>query len=206
VDIFAALWWSDFVGSFLTQGGGGVYYFHDLPEPLSFGCGGSSPGTFGMFKADANRRIIQPTAQFFSSLLINKEWVQPGNHTHTVFPVKSAVTDPVGNILVTGYALLRPDDKWSLMLINKDQHNAHDIRVLFRNQSSNEDCHFRGLLEQASFGSAQYRWQSDMQGGSANPDGPVAYSTISTYSDRSYTLPMASVTIVKGAIACRAQK
>jgi hypothetical protein len=206
VDIFAALWWCDFVGSFLTEGGGGVYYFHDLPEPISLGCGGSSPGTYGMFMVDAKQRIVQRTAQFFSSYLINREWIQPGHHAHIVFPVRSDVTDPAGNTVVTGYALLRPDKRWSLMLINKDQHNVHDIRVLFRNESNNNDCHYLGILQEAQFGEAQYRWRSSIDGGAARPDGPVKHSTERRFGDGMFSLPKASITIVKGAIACKAHE
>ncbi len=204
VDIFAALWWCDFVGSFLTQGGEGVYYFHDLPEPLTFGCGGTSPGTFGMFNVDARLRIIQRTAQFFSSWLINREWVQPGIGKHIVYSATSQVVDPAGNILVTSYALLRPDGRWSLLLINKDQHNAHDIRVVFTDYSSNQEFRFQGPVERATFGSAEYRWQSSGQGGVANPDGPVKHSVVlSTADDQSYTVPKASVMVLKGAISER---
>ncbi|MGA8938601.1 MAG: hypothetical protein WB439_05485, partial [Acidobacteriaceae bacterium] len=31
IDNFAGLWLADYIGSFLTSGGNGVYYFHYLP-------------------------------------------------------------------------------------------------------------------------------------------------------------------------------
>jgi len=47
-DIFGGLWLADYIGSFLSAGGNGVYYFHYLPSS-----GGAvamiSAGTFGMF-------------------------------------------------------------------------------------------------------------------------------------------------------------
>jgi hypothetical protein len=200
VDIFAALWWPDFVGSFLTAGGSGVYYFHVLPEPLSLSCGGNSPGTLGMFKADANSKILQPTSQFFSSQLLNRQWVQDGNGEHHVFPVRSDARDPAGNLLITAYALLRPDGKWALLIINKDQQNGHNIRIVFKDHSTNEKFYFSGSVAQATFGSEQYQWHSNEHGGIAHPDGPVVYSSFLASSRSSYMLPKASITVLKGVI------
>ena len=125
VDVFGALWWADFTGAFLEAGGDAIYYFHYLPLGLSRGCGGSSPGTFGMFTVDSNYQIQQYTSQFFASQLINLEWVQPGSGEHHLFSATSDIQDPAGHVLVTAYAVLRPDGEWSLMLVNKDQENPH---------------------------------------------------------------------------------
>src|SRR5216683_2425081 len=108
VDNFGSLWLADFVGSFLTAGGNGLYYFHYLPERLGHGCG-SSMGTFGMFNVDKNYQITQPIAQYFASQLINLEWVQPGNGKHRVFPALADIVDSAGHVLVTAYAVRRPD-------------------------------------------------------------------------------------------------
>jgi hypothetical protein len=43
LDIFAALWWADYVGSFLEAGGKAVYYFHYIPLGEENGCEGTSP-------------------------------------------------------------------------------------------------------------------------------------------------------------------
>ena len=78
--IFSGLWLADYIGSFLTAGGNGVYYFHYLPLLMEHGCN-DSPGTYGMFSVDAQYKIQQPLAQFFASQLINLEWVAPGEQT-----------------------------------------------------------------------------------------------------------------------------
>jgi hypothetical protein len=119
VDILGGLWLGDYVGAFLTAGGDGIYYFHYLPLGLRPGCNGSA-GTFGMFTVDADYQVQQYTSQFFASQLINLEWVLPGGGEHRVFPATSDVRDPAGHVLVTAYALQRPDGQWSVMLVNKD--------------------------------------------------------------------------------------
>jgi len=200
VDIFAALWWSDYVGAFLQTGGNAVYYFHYLPEPILHSCEGSSPGTFGMFNVDINRQILQYTSEYFSSQLINLEWVQKGNGVHSIFPANSDIRDIAENVLVTAYAVLRPDGQWALMVINKDQENAHPVQIIFQNLLSKENRHFSGSLTVVTFGSEQYQWHSSKKGGMADPDGPLAYSTIVAGKNTTYTLPKASVTVLRGTV------
>ena len=205
VDIFAALWWADFVGAFLEAGGNAVYYFHYIPLGESLGCHGTSPGTFSLFTMNKEYEIQQPTSQFFASQMINLEWVQPGSGEHRIFPSASDICDAAGHVLVTSYAVLRPDGQWSLMLVNKDQESPHQVHIAFHSDGSSSDSHFAGSLDVVTFGSEQYKWHTDLKlipvGGSADPDGPAVRSTISAGVDTIYVLPKASVTVIRGKLA-----
>jgi F5/8 type C domain len=198
VDIFGALWLADYAGSLFTAGGKALYYFHYLPLGVHPGCN-ESMGTFGMFTTTKTYDIQAPTSQFFASQLINTEWVQPGDGVHKVFAASGDLIDPAGHSLVTAYALLRPDGLWSLMLVNRDQENAHKVRIEF-NDGKGELRFFSGPLSVATFGSAQYQWHPTNQGGFADPDGPVAKSTITAGPDTLYELPKASMTVLRGSI------
>ena len=191
VDIFGALWLGDYVGSFLTAGGDAVYYFHYVPLALGRGCNGSFGG-FTLFRSDTNLQIQQPLSQFFASQLINLEWVQPGDGEHKLFAAASDVKDPAGNVLVTVYAVLRPDGQWSLMIINKDQMNPHPVRIELGGG------HFAGPVSIVTFGSEQYQWHPTEKGGFADPDGPAVKSTVTGGADTVYTLPKASITVMRG--------
>src|SRR5262249_17923651 len=177
VDILGALWLGDYGAAFLTAGGDGLYYFHYLPLGVRPGCNGSS-GTFGMFAVDADYQIQQYTSQYFASQLVTQEWVAPGAGEHRVFPAAAEVHDPAGHVLVTAYALLRPDGQWSVMLVNKDQENAHAVRFAFRDAASGSERTFAGPASVVSFGSEQYRWRPGEKGGTADPDGPPARSSV----------------------------
>lgn len=201
VDIFAALWWADYVGAFLEAGGNAVYYFHYIPDGQSHGCEGTSPGTFGMFTVDKDYQIQQPISQFFAGQMINLEWVQPGSGEHRIFPSRSEVTDAAGHVLVTSYALLRPDGEWSLMLVNKDQENTHPVHFVFQNDKLKEELHFAGPVSMVTFGSDQYKWHSNIKGGMAEPDGPAIRSTLVANAETVFTLPRASVTVIRGKLA-----
>src|SRR6266436_5468246 len=197
-DIFAGVWLADYIGSFLNAGGKGVYFFHYLPLQMEPGCN-SSPGTFGMFTVDGNYRIQQQLAQFFVAQLINLEWVQRNGGEHQVFAAKSDVQDGAGHDLVTAYAVKRPDGKWSVMAVNRDQQNAHKIRIAF--DRAGDKNAFAGPVEISIFGSAQYQWHpaqtrfmahAENSGertivattrGAAEPDGPIAHTKVNGEKD-----------------------
>jgi len=218
-DIFAGIWLADYIGAFLNAGGKGVYFFHYLPLHMEPGCNGS-PGTFGMFTINGNYEIQQPLAQFFVAQLINLEWVQPDGSEHKVFAASSDVEDGSGHELVTAYAVKRPDGQWSLMLVNRDQQNAHNVRIAFHGQSGSEGS-FAGPVEIATFGSAQYQWHPAATRfmahaehaaqptvvaytkGWADPDGPIARAKENAGKDTMYELPAASVTVIRGAVNVR---
>ena len=204
-DVFGGLWEADYVGAFLTAGGKATYYFHYMPLPLSRGCH-DSWGTFGMFTVDSDYQVTGYTSQFFASQLITQEWAQPGDGMHQVFPASSDVADPAGHVLVTSYALLRPDGQWSLLLVNKDHSQAHPVRIVFHDSSAPDsnpqvDSSFSGPVSVVTLGSAQYQWRPNGKDGHAEPDGPALKSTVSGQADTLYTLPAASITVLRGQIS-----
>jgi hypothetical protein len=217
-DIFAGVWLADYIGSFLNSGGNAVYFFHYLPLQMEPGCN-SSPGTFGMFTIDANYQIQQPLAQFFVAQLINLEWVLPGGSQHQVFAAKSDVQDGAGHDLVTAYAVKRPDGKWAVMAVNRDQQNAHRIRIAFDGPAdgpADKENWFFGPAEVLTFGSAQYQWHpaqtrfmahAENSGertivastrGAADPDGPIVRTKLTADKNTMYDLPAASVVVIRG--------
>jgi hypothetical protein len=195
VDIFGALWLADYVGAFLTAGGDALYYFHYIPFGVHPGCN-HSDSTFGMFAVDKNHQISQPLSQFFASQLINLEWLKPGNERHELYSAESDVEDSAGHKLVTAYAVKRPDRQWSLLIVNRDQENAHSVKIRFRNAESGRDGSFTGSVDVLTFGSAQYHW--DPLRNVADPDGPVAKSKVNASAGSTFHLPAASLVVVRG--------
>ena len=216
-DIFAGVWLADYVGSFLNSGGKGLYFFHYMPLPMEPGCN-SSPGTFGMYTVDADYQLQQPLAQYFVAQLINREWAQPDGAEHAVFSAKSNLDDGAGHELVTAYAMKRPDGAWSLMLVNRDQEKAHQVRVQFQGLPRSAGS-FSGPVEMATFGRTQYQWHpahtrfmahAEQAGertvvattkGWADPDGPIARTRVNAEKDTVFDLGPASVTVLRGKVA-----
>jgi hypothetical protein len=218
-DIFAGVWLADYIGSVLNSGGKAVYFFHYLPLQMEPGCN-SSPGTFGMFTVDANYQIQQSLAQFFVAQLINLEWVQSSGGEHQVFAANSDVGDGAGHELVTAYAVKRPDGNWGVMAVNRDQQNAHRVRIAF-NGPADKESSFAGPVEVSTFGSAQYQWHPAQTRfmahaenaaqptivattrGTADPDGPIVHTNLTAEKETLYDLPPASIVVICGRIGGR---
>lgn len=197
-DLFGGLWLADNAGSFLANGGAAFYHSPIQPEPLRAGCGGFS--TFGNFVANDKLEVSQHTAQYFAGEMINLEWVKHGAGIHQLFPAESDIKDDALHTLVTAYAVKRPDGEWSLMLVNKDPSNDHDVRIDFADSAANHVQHFAGQVERVTFGAAQYVWHPGGAKSHADPDGPPAKSTLDINPGDSFLLPRASITVLRGKI------
>ncbi len=220
MDLFAGIWLADYIGSFLNAGGNAVYYFHYLPLVMEHGCN-DSPGTFGMFTVGPGFEIQQPLSQFFTSQMINREWVQPGAGEHQVFPAKGDLDDGAGHALITAYALKRPDGQWSLLIVNRDQFNAYKIKIAFQGQDAAVQNSFQGTVEIATFGSQQYKWNPAKTQffahaehptewpvvaylpGKADPDGPISHHKQAAAKDTEYEIPAASIIVIRGKIGTK---
>jgi hypothetical protein len=199
VDMFGALWLAEYAGAFLTAGGNGLYHFHFFPAPLSGGCHGA--GTFAMFTADENFQIKQATSQYFASRLINLEWVKPGDEIHRAYRASCDLQDGAGHALVSAYALERPDGQWSLMLVNRDQLSSHTVRVVFEDAIAGQHGFFEHPVTMVTFGSEQYAWHADGSNGHPEPDGPAVTSTVPGGAEALFTLPKASLTVLRAKVA-----
>jgi hypothetical protein len=199
VGIFGALWLADFTGAALTAGLNGVYYYEYVPREISPGCN-NSYGNFSMFRADVNFQTKQRLSQFFASQLITKEWVKPSDEIHQTYPASSDLKDSEGHALVTAYALFRPDGQWALLVVNKDRDHPHETGIAFYDSDTNAHRSFAGPISMITFGSAQYRWHANGRNGYAAPDGPAVGSTVISGPTTRYTLPAASVTVLRGEV------
>ena len=198
MDLFSALWQADFVGSFLSAGGSAAYYYQYEPLPMYSGC--NSYGTFSMFNVDNNYNIMQPTSSYFSTQMLTSQWADPVDAPHQTYPATANIFDNAGNQLVTAYPLLRPDGEWALLLVNKNQNSAETVTITFENQNGNTSHYFAGAVSVASFGSAEYKWEPDGPDGRANPDGPIVFTTAQGGAGVEYTLPKASINVLRGAV------
>ena len=196
-DIFAALWLADSVGSFLTFGGDVYYHSPIQPEPLRSSCRGWS--TFGSFVADQNLNIHGHTSQYYASRVINLEWLRHGAGEHTLYEGRSDLTDDAGHVLITVYPVLRPDGDWSLMVINKDQSNAHSVRLAFDSGSGTAPG-FSGSVTMVTFGSDQYVWRSDGANSHADPENLPVSTKVSGGPGAVFSVPRSSVTVLRGKI------
>jgi F5/8 type C domain len=197
--IFSALWLADNVGSFFAAGGAEFHHSPIQPERVNTSCEGSA--TWSNFVPDADLNVKGYTALYFAARLINLEWVEHGAGVHHMFPASADLKDEAGNVIVTSYAVHRPDGNWALLLVNRDQANPHAIRIVFDGGARARKGSFHGKVTMVTFGSEQYAWREKGVGSYADPDGPPATRLISAGREARFTLPEASVTVLRGKVS-----
>jgi hypothetical protein len=87
------------------------------------------------------------------------------------------------------------------MLVNRDQTNPHTVAVNFEDAGSPSRLGFSGPVRVVSFGTEQYAWIEDGPNSHADPDNPPLGSTVVANSTTTFTLPKASVTVLRGKVA-----
>ena len=189
----AGLWLADYVGSMMAEGAGGTYYFHYMPYP------GNTSGFGNFLLIDQNYNVVSYPPQYLAAQVITKEWVQPIDAPHKQFKAASDVNDAAGHVLVTAYAVERPDGQWSVMLVNRDQSNDHAVKIAF--SGGKTERHFSGPLDRITFGSNEYQWHQQGPASHADPDGPPSKSTVQGGADVLYQLPKASITVLRGHVS-----
>jgi hypothetical protein len=143
-DIRKGLWLADYVGSMMTAGASGTFYFHYIPTP-------GRPGPLLMVSKDY--QLVGYPSQYFAAQMIATQWVQPVDATHRLFRATSDITDASGNVLVTAYPIERPDGTWSVMLVNRDHDHDHAVKMAFANADTKRDSFLSGTV-------AYYSWAS----------------------------------------------
>ncbi len=193
VDIEGALFNSDAVALFLSLGGDRVYLYGYEPGNLMDELSCDSWGNNMIFLADDNLKIRYPTATYFGAKMINENWVKPGNKPHEIYAATSSLLNESGQPLVSAYVLRRPDQLWSILMINKDPINSHPIKLEFHDKSTGKMILAEGDIELFQYSRDQYQWQPNGEHGYPVKSDPPVHKTIA--SDQ-LALPPYSLSIV----------
>jgi hypothetical protein len=169
-----AIWECDAFGTFFDQGGTAFYR-----PAINNGAGGrrgsNGPpggGTYG----------TPQYTPFTSAHLINFEWLQHEAGANQIFPASADLTDATGRTVITSYAVHRPDGNWSLMLINHDLNAAHPVHLAI--EDANHVPHsFAGPVALVQY---------------CNTPEENKATTLTPSPDGVYTLPIGSITILRG--------
>jgi hypothetical protein len=119
---------------------------------------------------------------------------------HRLYPATAELKDEAGHELITAYAAKRPDGEWSLLVVNKDPSNAHEISVAFDDGGQSTPAQFSGVVKMATFGTAEYVWHSEGAKSYAEPDGPAKHRIIDLKQGQKITLPKASIVVLTGRV------
>jgi hypothetical protein len=211
VDIEGALFNADTVGAFLSLGGAKPYLYGYEPNYLQdeLKC---SWGNLMMLQLHPKTDQMNRLSAYYAAQLLTKEWMQPTNEQHEIFPVtinetknaphglptvasaKAAVTRPN----VTAYAVRRPDKQWALLAINKNPKRAAQLYVGFNIPTAKQLQSFVGKVEVIQFSRAQYSWHAN--GPNGHPIRSMPPVQFTREAPASYELPPYSLTVLRGKV------
>ena len=195
VDIPGALFNADTVGAFLTLRGSKAYQYGYEPNYLAdeLKC---SWGNLMMLQLNPNSEQVNRLSAYYAAQLITKEWMQPTNETHDVFPVavKQSKSTPLSAVSV--YAVCRPDKQWALLAINKHPKRTARLTVEFNFSAAHRQVSFAGDVNVIQFSRNQYIWHDDGPNGHPIRSLPLAHFRGDP--SVSYLLPPYSLTVLRG--------
>ena len=196
IDIEGALFHADIVGAFLALGGAQAYLYGYAPDVVleERSC---TAGNNMLFSMDDEGRIEHKFATFFGARLMAQDWLKPGDELHEMYAATSDAKDADGNELVTAYAVKRPDELWSLLVINKDPRQSFDINLLFQSRAN-----MKAPIDIYQYSEMQYALGGSMKNPhpirAENPSHTVLESPARL---KDLSLPPYSLTIIRGGLS-----
>ena len=195
VDTEGALFNADTVGTFLTLGGSKPYLYGYEPNYLQdeLKC---SWGNLMMLQIKPNSDQLNRLSGYHAAQLITKEWMQPIDEPHEIFPVSVKQANASSLSAVSVYAVRRPDKQWSLLAINKHTNRTARLSVQFDFSGARPQISFARSVDVIQFSRDQYAWHDDGPNGYPIRNLPPAHFTQEASSF--YDLPPYSLTILRG--------
>ena len=173
VDLAGALFNADAVGTFLTEGGSTAYLYGYEPSPLDHEperkC--DTWGNNALFVSDHRRRILARTASYHGARLLAREWAGQPNARHRVYRARvdaDFADEQAGAseaLPLSAYALLRPDGRWAVLLVNKDEQRAWKVSFRFARGEPDAPEGLHGPADVYQFSAAQYVWRANGEHG-----------------------------------------
>ncbi len=192
IDLEGALLNADSVARFLMLGGETAYLYgyegsHAIKETEC------SVGNNMLFFLNDKGRTGKPTATYWGARLLSQEWVEPGTEIHELYRATSDLKNAEGEEIVTAYAVRRPDGLWSVLLINKDPNQSHEVKIEFQETTQRRSFTTHDVVQ---FSRDQYELDSDPEDPQPIKSDPPARFTLGQSSTLS--LPPYSLTVLRG--------
>ncbi len=195
VDMEGALFDADVVGSFLISGGTKAYLYGYEPNHLTneLNC---SWGNLMILQMGTKGESLNRLSAYYCARVITKEWMQPTNDLHEIFPVTLKQSSSTSSPAVSVYAVRRPNKQWALLAINKDPKRSARLSVQFKFSDGQPSVTFIGKVDVIQFSRQQYAWRDDGQNGHPIRSMPPAHflRAASLY----YELPPYSLNVLRG--------
>ena len=195
ISIEGALFNADVVGRFLTLGGDQAFAFgYAASQPFIDQC---TAGNNIMFFMDTEGNIKYPFAPYYGARLLTQDWLSTVGW-HELYRVTVSDPDHPRLTTVTAYAVHRPDDLWSVLLINKDPQQSYSMQVRFRSHNRIPVYTFAAPMERFQYSSAQYVLNNDKSNPIPIKNDAPSFTLLNRGNANWIELPPYSLTVLRG--------
>lgn len=199
MELPAALLNVEIVAQFLQYGGTTAYYYGLEPKsPIKeLNCTPKDRlwGDLAMFEADEG--IVKwRLPVYHGTKMLVEEWAEPTNAPHQMYPVEVRQSDkPCAT--VAAYALQRPDQKWAVLLLNKNTSPVTLNRVQLDIPKSIDSLPVNETVNVVQYSSKQYVWHPDGENGyPARSNPPERFNVHKDGDALSLVLPPMSISVL----------
>ena len=199
VEISAALLNAEALAGFFRWGGSEADVFGIEPAALETDPHCPQWGNNLLFLADEHGRAAYRMPAYYAARLLAAAWADSNGGTHRMCATRLTGDFPAGKFgpRVSAYALLRPDGRWSLLLINRDAAFEWSVVPRIQEAAGGKAREFRGPLELWQYSAAQYQWQSAGSRGHPTLDLPPSHRILAS-SGEPLRLPPFSISVLVG--------
>ncbi len=192
VTIEGALMYADILGKFLTIGANKVFLYGYEPTSLDE-YNNCSWGNNMLFAMDDIGKIVYHTAAYYGMNMLTHFWAIPKDSLAEIYPSRTNILNAQKQELVTSYAIRRPGNKWSIVLVNKDPKKTWNIDLSILNQSTKKTS---GLSSShiIQYSRLQYHWVANGADGHPSLELPPVEKEIT--GNYPISLPPYSLTVV----------
>lgn len=196
VELPAALLNAEVVARFLMRGVKTAHLFSIEPNSLVKGL--QECETWGnqmALQTGPNGKVSWHLPTYYGAKLYGGEWFGEPSGLHRLYPARLAggLASQIG---LTAYALQRPDNRWSLLILNKEPARSPTVAVTIKDAELREKS-WLGPHEVFQYSPRQYEWQPN--GGAGHPkfSRPPARWQTPGGSPLALVLPPMSLTVVR---------
>ena len=198
VEMPAAVLNAEIFAQFVMLGGTTAYVYGIEPSRPLRGDGACETwGDVMMFYAADDGRAEAKMPIYYAARLLADEWIGPTNAKHTLY--RTSVGDQFEGLRkdISAFALLRPDDQWAILLLNKSASKARAVTIRF-DGIKGQSGEWRGPLEVLQYSGEQYQWLAN--GALSRPvrSEPPKMMQILSSSSPTIEVPAMSITVVRG--------
>jgi len=191
VTLPSALFDVDLVANFFAHGGSKSYFFGYEPGYLAHEPGCDHWGNLVMFLADSIGTAKDRMPRYHAARLLNHAWADSLGGPHVMYAVNVSQDGmPGSDSLLSVYAVRRPDQRWSLLLVNRDPQNERQVDARIGQRT------MRGPIDIWQYSSEQYQFMEDGENGHPVRNLPPKHNF--TPKASRVTLPPYSVTVITG--------